>query len=315
MITEMLVAIMALVAASARQPGQHFAINAGINKTQAPAAVVEAVTAAGFPVTVAEMDRIAADVGEKTMFGRTGGAPTFALGMARMFAKAFGEGWMALWYHFAIMFEALFILTTIDAGTRVGRFVLQDFLGQMWAPLGDTRSWPANVLASGLIVGAWGYFLYQGVVDPMGGINTLWPLFGIANQLLAVIAFALGTTILIKMGRTRYAWVTAVPLAFLIAVTFSAGLIKIFSPDPALGFLAGARHFAGLAADGGPPAQAALWQRTVAMNQLDAAVAGLFLLFVAVIVAGCARDWFRMLRGRKPIELRECPYVPMPEQV
>ncbi|HNV02251.1 MAG TPA: carbon starvation CstA family protein [Vicinamibacterales bacterium] len=315
MITEMLVAIMALVAASALQPGQYFAINAGINKTQAPAAVVEAVTAAGFPVTVAEMDRIAADVGEKTMFGRTGGAPTFALGMARMFAKAFGEGWMALWYHFAIMFEALFILTTIDAGTRVGRFVLQDFLGQMWAPLGDTRSWPANVLASGLIVGAWGYFLYQGVVDPMGGINTLWPLFGIANQLLAVIAFALGTTILIKMGRTRYAWVTAVPLAFLIAVTFSAGLIKIFSPDPALGFLAGARHFAGLAADGGPPAQAALWQRTVAMNQLDAAVAGLFLLFVAVIVAGCARDWFRMLRGRKPIELRECPYVPMPEQV
>jgi len=314
MITEMLVAIMALVAASALQPGQYFAVNAGINKTQAPAAVVETITAAGFPVTVAEMDQMAADVGEKTMFGRTGGAPTFALGMARMFAKAFGEGWMALWYHFAIMFEALFILTTIDAGTRVGRFILQDFLGQMWKPLGDTRSWPANMLASGLIVAAWGYFLYQGVIDPMGGINTLWPLFGIANQLLAVIAFALGTTVLIKMGKTRYAWVTAVPLAFLMAVTFSAGLIKIFSPDPALGFLAGARNFAAMAAAGGTPDQVALWQKTVAMNQLDAAVAALFLAFVAVIVAGCARDWYLMLSGRKAVELRECPYVPMPDR-
>ncbi len=314
MITEMLVAIMALVAACALQPGQYFAVNAGINKTQAPAAVVETITAAGFPVTVAEMDQIAADVGEKTMFGRTGGAPTFALGMARMFAKAFGEGWMALWYHFAIMFEALFILTTIDAGTRVGRFILQDFLGQVWRPLGDTRSWPANVLASGLMVTAWGYFLFQGVIDPMGGINTLWPLFGIANQLLAVIAFALGTSVLIKMGRTRYAWVTAVPLLFLIAVTFSAGYIKIFSPDPALGFLAGARSFAAMAAAGGTPAQVALWQKTVSMNQLDAAVAALFLVFVAVIVLGCARDWYQLLSRRKPVELHECPYVALPEK-
>ena len=314
MITEMLVALMALVAACALQPGQYFAVNAGINKTQAPAQVVQTITAAGFPVTLDEMHQIAADVGEKTMFGRTGGAPTFALGMARMFAKAFGEGWMALWYHFAIMFEALFILTTIDAGTRVGRFILQDFLGQAWRPLGETRSWPANVLASGLMVAGWGYFLYQGVIDPMGGINTLWPLFGIANQLLAVIAFALGTSVLIKMGRARYAWVTGAPLAFLIAVTFSAGLMKIFSPDPALGFLAGARSFAAMAAAGGTPEEVALWQRTVSMNQLDAAVAGLFLVFVAVIVLGCARDWYQMLSRRKAIELHECPYVALPDE-
>jgi len=314
MITEMMVALMALVAACALQPGQYFAVNAGMNKTMAPAAVVQTVTAAGFPVTVAEMDQLAADIGEKTMFGRTGGAPTFALGMARMFAKAFGEGWMALWYHFAIMFEALFILTTIDAGTRVGRFILQDFLGYVWRPLGNTRSWPANVFASGLLVAGWGYFLYMGVIDPMGGINTLWPLFGIANQLLAVIAFSLGTSVLIKMGRTRYVWVTAIPLAFLITVTFSAGLIKIFSPDPAMGFLAGARSFADKLAAGGTPEQMALWEKAMHMNQTDAFVAGLFLIFVAVIVLGCARDWYQLLSRRKPVELHESPYVPLPEQ-
>jgi carbon starvation protein len=313
MITEMLVALMALVAACALQPGQYFAVNAGMSKTLPPAEVVQAITASGFPVTVAEMDQIAAEIGEKTMFGRTGGAPTFALGMARMFAEAFGRGWMALWYHFAIMFEALFILTTIDAGTRVGRFILQDFLGYVWKPLGDTRSWGANVLTSGLLVSGWGYFLYMGVIDPMGGINTLWPLFGIANQLLAVIAFSLGTSVLIKMGRARYAWVTAVPLVFLFAVTFSAGLMKIFSPDPALGFLAGARSFAGKIAAGGSPEQIALWQKTVHMNQVDAFVAGLFLVFVAVIVAGCAYDWYQLLTRRKPVELHECPYVPLAE--
>jgi carbon starvation protein len=275
--------------------------------------VVQAITAAGFPVTVPEMQQLAAEIGEKTMFGRTGGAPTFALGMAQMFARAFGAGWMALWYHFAIMFEALFILTTIDAGTRVGRFILQDFLGQVWKPLGDTRSWPANVLASGLLVSGWGYFLYMGVIDPMGGINTLWPLFGIANQLLAVIAFALGTSVIIKMGRARYAWVTAVPLSFLIAVTFSAGYLKIFSPDPALGFLAAARSFSAKIAAGGTPEQLALWQKTVHMNQVDAAVAAMFLVFVAVIVVGCARDWYRLLTSRKPVELHECPYVPLTE--
>jgi carbon starvation protein len=181
MVTEMLVALMALVAACALQPGEYFAINAGAAKivqtdpSQAEA-VTQMITAAGFPVTVAGMDKLAADIGEKTMFGRVGGAPTFAVGMAQMFSRAFGSGWMAFWYHFAIMFEALFILTTIDAGTRVGRFILQDFLGGIWKPLGNTQSLPSNVLASALLVAAWGYFLYQGVVDPLGGINTLWPL-------------------------------------------------------------------------------------------------------------------------------------------
>lgn len=313
MITEMVVALMALIAACALEPGQYFAINAGINKTKAPAEVVAVVTAAGFPVTVEGMDRLASEIGEKTMFGRAGGAPTFAVGMAHMFAKAFGAQWMAFWYHFAIMFEALFILTTIDAGTRVGRFILQDFLGNVWKPLGDTRNWLSNVFASGVLVAGWGYFLYMGVIDPMGGINTLWPLFGIANQLLAVIAFCLGTTILIKMGKARYAWVTAAPLVFLISVTFSAGFIKIFAKDPAMGFLAGAKLYGDKIAAGGTDKDLAIWNKVMHMNQIDAVVTGFFLVCVAVIVFGCAAEWVRLLRGTKTVALHESPYVPMPE--
>ena len=313
MITEMLVALMALVAACALEPGQYFAINAGINKTKSPAEVVAVVTQAGFPVTVEGMDKLAKDIGEKTMFGRAGGAPTFAVGMAHMFARAFGEQWMAIWYHFAIMFEALFILTTIDAGTRVGRFILQDFLGHLWKPLGDTRLLWSNALSSALLVAAWGYFLYMGVIDPTGGINTLWPLFGIANQLLAVIAFCLGTTILIKMGRQRYIAVTAVPLVFLISVTFSAGYIKIFSKDPTMGFLAGADFYAAKIAAGGTPAELATWHKVMHMNNIDAAVAGFFLVCVGIIVIGCVYDWVRILRGSKKAVLHESPYVTMPE--
>ena len=311
MVTEMVVALMALIAACALSPGQFFAINAGINKTMPPDQVVAKVTAAGFPVTVAEMDTLASEIGEKTMFGRAGGAPTFAVGMANMFSKAFGNQWMAFWYHFAIMFEALFILTTIDAGTRVGRFILQDFLGGLWRPLGDTSNLWSNILASALLVSAWGYFLYMGVIDPMGGINTLWPLFGIANQLLAVVAFCLGTTLLIKMGRVRYLAVTGVPLLFLISVTFSAGLTKIFAKDPAMGFLAGAKLYADKVAAGGTEAELATWHKVMHMNQIDAAVAGFFLLCVTVIVAGCAFEWVKLLTGRKPVVLRENPYVPM----
>lgn len=310
MITEMLVALMALIAACALEPGQYFAINAGINKTKAPAEVVAIVSAAGFPVTVEGMDRLATEIGEKTMFGRAGGAPTFAVGMAHMFARLpIFSGMIDFWYHFAIMFEALFILTTIDAGTRVGRFILQDFLGNAWKPLGDTRNWFANVFSSALLVAAWGYFLYMGVIDPMGGINTLWPLFGIANQLLAVIAFSLGTTILIKMKKARYAWVTAVPLLFLISVTFSAGFIKLFSPDENMGFLAAAKSYSAKIAAGGSPADIATWNKALHMNQVDAVVTGFFLACVALIVAGCALEWIRLLRGAKPVVLNESPYV------
>jgi carbon starvation protein len=309
MVTEMLVALMALIAACALMPGEYFAINAGINKTMPPEQVVSVITTAGYPVSVESMNHLAASVGEKSLFGRAGGAPTFAVGMAQLFARAFGESWMAFWYHFAIMFEALFILTTIDAGTRVGRFILQDFLGSLCKPLGNTRSLPANVLASALLVAGWGYFLYQGVVDPLGGINTLWPLFGIANQLLAVIAFCLGTTLLIKMGKARYLMVTLGPLTLLLYATFSAGLIKIFDADPKMGFIAAAKSFAAKQAAGGTPAQLKEWAAQEFNFTVDTFTTGFFLSAVALIFLGCLREWIVLLRGSKPAVLREDPYV------
>ncbi len=318
MVTEMLVALMALVAACALEPGQYFAINAGAAKvvqsdpSQGPA-VTEMITAAGFPVTVAGMDKLAEDIGEHTMFGRVGGAPTFAVGMAHMFSKLFGESVMKFWYHFAIMFEALFILTTIDAGTRVGRFILQDFLGGVWKPLGNTRSWPANAFSSALLVAAWGYFLYQGVVDPLGGINTLWPLFGIANQLLAVIAFCLGTTILIKMGKTRYLAVTLIPLAFLMAVTFSAGYIKLFDASPTLGFLAEVDSYNAKIAAGGTADQIAEWTTRKFNAMVNVTVTSFFLIAVALIFLGCLLEWIKLLGGTKKAVLKEDPYVRLPE--
>lgn len=308
MITEMMVALMALIAACALQPGQYFAINAGINKSMAPEQVVKVISEAGFPVTVAEMNTLASDIGEKTMFGRAGGAPTFAVGMAQMFARAFGRSWLDIWYHFAIMFEALFILTTIDAGTRVGRFILQDFLGQVWKPLGDSGSLLSTIFASALLVAGWGYFLYQGVIDPHGGVNTLWPIFGIANQLLAVIAFCLGTTVLIKMGKKRFLAVTLLPLAFLMSATFSAGYIKIFSPDPKLGFMAQAQACAAKIAAGDTTQE---WAKIQSMQWVDVVVTAFFLLAVAVIFLGCLREWIRLLSGAKQAVLREDPYVPV----
>lgn len=313
MVTEMLVALMALVAACALVPGEYFAINAGINKTMPPDQVVKVITEAGYPVTVEGMNKLAADIGEKTMFGRAGGAPTFAVGMAQMFARAFGESWMAFWYHFAIMFEALFILTTIDAGTRVGRFILQDFMGNLWKPLGNTRSLPSNVFASALLVSGWGYFLYQGVVDPLGGINTLWPLFGIANQLLAVIAFCLGTTILIKMGKARYMAVTVVPLVFLMSATFSAGYIKIFDADPKMGFIAAAKSFGQKLAAGGTDQQMKEWSAQQFNFNVDTFVTGFFLAAVAIIFLGCLAEWVKLLKGAKQPVLHEDPYVTLPE--
>jgi carbon starvation protein len=308
MVTEMVVGLMALVAACAMEPGEYFAINMKGD----PAAVTARVTELGFPVTVAQMDQLAADVGEKTMIGRTGGAPTFAVGMAQVFAGVLGSKTaLALWYHFAIMFEALFILTTIDAGTRVGRFLVQDLLGLAVKPLGDTRSWLGNALATFLFVGAWGWFLYQGVVDPLGGINSLWPIFGVANQLLAVIALALGTTVLIKMGRRRYLWVTLAPLAWLLSVTLSAGWLKIFAADPRVGFLSAAAGLKQRIAAGGTPQQLADWQHLLTNNYVNTAVTGTFLVLVLIVVAANARTWWQLLSGRRPVELREEAYVPL----
>ena len=308
MVTEMMVALMAMIAACVIQPGEYFAINA----KGTPSEVVAKVSAAGFPVTDQEMNKLAADLGEQTMFGRAGGAPTFAVGMAHMFARISSNPTaLALWYHFAIMFEALFILTTLDAGTRVGRFLLQDLLGNIWRPLGDTRSWGANFLSSVALVGAWGWFLYQGVIDPLGGINSLWPLFGLANQLLSVIALCLGTTILIKMRKTRYLFVTLAPLCFMCIVTFSAGYLKVFSDDPKIGFLSGAQSLLQNAESMSDAAKAANMIRQAAVWRFDAVVALAFLALVLLIVAGCAREWWRMLRGTKRIVLHESEFVPV----
>jgi len=308
MVTEMMVALMAMIAACVLQPGEYFAINTKGTPTE----VVERVSASGFPVTEQQMTRLASDLGESTMFNRAGGAPTFAVGMAHMFARiSTGPTALALWYHFAIMFEALFILTTIDAGTRVGRFLLQDFLGNLWRPLGDTRSWSANLFSSVLLVAAWGWFLYVGVIDPLGGINSLWPLFGLANQLLSVVALCLGTTILIKMHKAKYLFVTVLPLCFMCAVTFSAGYLKVFSPDPKLGFLSGARSLLNEAAGIVDPAKAANLARQAGVWQFDALVAVFFLVLVLMIVLGSARQWWRLLRGRKPLILYESEFVPI----
>ncbi|HRE82990.1 MAG TPA: carbon starvation CstA family protein, partial [Opitutaceae bacterium] len=306
MVTEMLVGVIALIAACVMEPGEYFAINL----RGEPAAVTAKVTELGFPVTVAQMDTLAADVGEKTMVGRTGGAPTFAVGMAHMFAGVIGsKAALALWYHFAIMFEALFILTTIDAGTRVGRFLVQDLLGYIWKPLGRTTSTAGNWVASAGFVACWGYFLYQGVVDPLGGINSLWPIFGVANQLLAVIALSLGTTVLIKMGRTRYIWVSLLPLSWLLSVTVTAGWQKIFSADPRLGFLSAARQFQSQIAAGGTDAQIAGLKHLLMNQYVNVAVTGAFLVLVLLVVITCARQWYLLLTGRRQGVLREEPYV------
>jgi carbon starvation protein len=310
MVTEMMVALMAMIAACVIQPGEYFAINTKGTPTE----VVAKVSAAGFPVTESEMTDLAQNLGEQTMFNRAGGAPTFAVGMAHMFARVSASPTaLALWYHFAIMFEALFILTTIDAGTRVGRFLLQDLLGNLWRPLGNTRSWVANSFASLLLVAAWGWFLYQGVIDPLGGINTLWPLFGLANQLLSVVALCLGTTLLIKMGKARYLFVTLAPLLFMCLVTFSAGYIKIFSPDPNLGLLASARSAIGKSVQVADPDAAAVLVRQAAMYRFDIFVAATFLVLVLLIVIGSAAGWYRLLAGRKRVELHESEFVPLGE--
>jgi carbon starvation protein len=274
-----------------------------------PAAAVATISSWGFPVTVADMTNLANNVGERTLFYRTGGAPSLALGMAHIFARGGGgQAVIGFWYHFAIMFEALFILTILDTGTRVGRFMLQDFLGHVWKPLGRTSWMPGVMATSALIVGAWGYFLIQGVLDPLGGINSLWPLYGTANQLLAAIALSVATTILLKMHGAKYLWITCVPLAWLVTVTFTAAWQKMFSPIPAIGFLAQANRLesslrAGTAVD---PAAT----RTLIFNaRLDAVLCGVFLLLVTTILVDSMRVWIGILRGTRDTRVCEAPFV------
>ena len=343
MLLESLVAIMAMIAACTLDPGVYFSMNI----KGEPAAVVEKVTAAGFPVSVDQMQQEAEGIGENTLFGRTGGAATLAVGMARIFSRAVGGHWLDLWYHFAIMFEALFILTTIDAGTRVGRYLLQDLLGHAWKPLGWTHHYGANLFASVLLVGAWGYFLIQGVRDPLGGINSLWPLFGIANQMLAAIALCLATTIILKMqlnpggsiangrspiakGKTALALVTFLPLVWLVAVTFTAGAQKIWHADPDIGFLTKARQLqeqlpslasAGDAAcNAGDATALAAAEKAVRVNRtlrfnnrLDAVVAMAFLALVSGILLLSVREWILLLGRKKLAQLRESKAVWLPD--
>ena len=302
MLLESFVAIMAMIAAAALQPGVYFAINSPAGVVGAdPAAATATITGWGFPVTVTEMETLATEIGERSLFARTGGAPSLAVGMAHIFARAMSGTAIALWYHFAIMFEALFILTTLDAGTRVGRFMLQDLLGNLWEPLGRTSWYPSVLLSSTIVVACWGYFLYQGVIDPLGGINILWPLFGISNQLLAAIALAVATTFLIRGGRARYAWTTLLPLAWLLAVTMTAGYQKIFSPDPTLGFLAQADKLAAALEAGTVAAEKLRDTHTQIFNlRLDAAVTALFMALVGLIIIEASRAWYRILRGPAP---------------
>ena len=298
MLMESFVAVMAMIAASVLQPGVYFAINSPAGIVGAtPAQASATISKWGFPVTPAEMQTLADNVGEQSLLARTGGAPSLAVGMAHIFANTLGgKTVMALWYHFAIMFEALFILTTMDAGTRVGRFMLQDFLGHIWEPLGRTSWYPGVLATSAGMVGAWGYFLYQGVVDPLGGINSLWPLFGISNQLLAAIALSVATTLIIKSERSRYAWTTLLPLTWLLSVTLTAGYQKIFDADVRIGFLAHADLLRGRIAGGAiPAAKLAETQALIFNDRLDAAVTGLFMGLVVVIVVDSLREWYRVL--------------------
>jgi len=312
MLVESFVAMMAMIAASVLPPGVYFAVNSPAGVVGAtPEAATATISSWGFPVTAPAMAQLAREIGEKTLFNRTGGAPSLAVGMAHIFSRILGSGgFEAIWYHFAIMFEALFILTLLDAGTRVGRFMLQDLLGHIWKPLGRTSWYPGILLSSALIVGAWGYFLYQGVVDPLGGINSLWPLFGIANQLLATIALSIGTTILIKMGKARWSWATLAPLVWLVAVTMTAGVEKVLHGDPRVGFLAHARLLSqNLATHAIPAAEVAQTQRLIFNDRLDAVVTALLAVVVLVIVTESARHWWLYLRGRKEPVLKEAPVV------
>lgn len=312
MMLESFVAIMAMIAATVLDPGVYFAINspAGIVGKEAADAVAK-ISSWGFPVTVEQMNELARQMGEATLFARTGGAPSLAVGMASIFGSAFGQGLLAMWYHFAIMFEAVFILTTLDAGTRVGRFMLQDLLGNLWQPMGRTAWYPSVLITSATVVAAWGYFLYIGVIDPNGGVNILWPLFGMANQMLAGIALAVATGILIKSGKLKYAWVTGVPLAWLVTVTTSAAWEKIMSTDVRIGFFAAADDMAAkLAADVLPPDKAAVAPQLIFNQQLDGWLTLFFVLVLWIVVFDMLRVCVRHVSGKPVLPVTESPHIP-----
>ena len=312
MALESFVAIMAVIAACVLEPGVYFAINSpgGVVGKVATEAVAQ-ISSWGFPVNVEQMETLAREMGEKTLFARTGGAPSLAVGMATIFSKTFGSSLLAVWYHFAIMFEVLFILTTLDAGTRVGRFMLQDILRHVWKPIGDLGSYPATVGASLVFVAAWGYFLVQGVRDPLGGVNILWPLFGISNQLLAGIALSVATGIIIKMGRMRYAWVTGLPLTWLTIVCTIASIEKVFSPNPGVGFLSGAADMAAkLAAGTLPSDRVAVAPQLILGQRIDAALALLFAILLWVVIVDMLRVALRFSKGQATLPLAESQYVP-----
>jgi carbon starvation protein len=318
MLIESFVAVMAIIAATALDPGVYFAMNANpalLGDTAQSAA--QAVSGFGFSVSPETLTTTAQNVGEESIIGRTGGAPTLAVGISQIFSAVIGgTALQAFWYHFAIMFEALFILTTVDAGTRVGRFMIQDLVGNVWRPFARTSWLPGNLIASALIVGGWGYFLYAGVNDPLGGINQLFPLFGIANQLLAAVALTVGTTILIKMGKLRYAWVTALPLAWDAAVTLTASWQKIFSTDPAIGFFA-QRAAAVQSIEAGElndtlialKAESIDDARQILVNTtVDGVLSILFAVMIIIVIADASRVWYGLIWGGKQPEMSEAPW-------
>ena len=311
MMLESFVAVIALIAATLLDPGVYFAINSpgGLVGTTADAAV-QTISSWGFPVTADQMHSLASEMGETSLFARTGGAPSLAVGMATIFSSAFGERFLAVWYHFAIMFEAVFILTTLDAGTRVGRFMVQDFFGNFWRPMGETSWYPSVLISSAIVVCGWGYFLYIGVIDPNGGVNILWPLFGIANQMLAAIALSVATAILVKQGKLRYAWVTGVPLTWLAIVTSTAAWQKIFAVEPRIGFLAGANDLAAKLAAGLLPAkQAAVAPQLIFNLKLDAMLTVFFAAVLWLIIADALRVSWRVVQGRPVTPSTEARYV------
>ncbi len=312
MLLESFVGVMAMVAACAMPPGVYFAINSPpsiVGNTGDAAAAT--ISGWGYPLHAQTMADLAHKVGEITLWNRAGGAPSLAVGMAQIFSSTIGgERLLSIWYHFAIMFEALFILTVLDAGTRVGRFMVQDLGGRVWKPFGRTGWMPGVLVSSAIIVALWGYFLYQGVVDPLGGINSLWPLFGISNQLLAVVALVVATTILMKMGRLRWIWVTLLPMTWLVTITMAASYQKIFDANPRLGFLANAKDLAKQIADGKIPAEKiAETQRLIFNQRLDAAVTGVLAVMILVLIVEALAHWYSILSRREEPVLHESPYI------